>query len=284
MRNLKETNLIDLIDSKEFLEGNIVANANLCLSEDLTLEEVNSILNEISNLRNEFVKISEQLDSIISSKKEQLKEFQSIITPHQPTELWILSGVICWVALVLSLVAWSIKSIQGLTYSLSIAGICIAIIIVTWTNYQRKLNKYNSQKEFLKKELDSICKQENNVCTGLHVHTAQEASILYQRLVLLDKNLFKMRCILMDDTLSDSNRMLQIETLFSFLKQEMARQEQTNYARQQTDYAKQSAESMKQQEESLLELNRKIERQTQLIKEKARIDESHRQNGQPWRF
>lgn len=97
------------------------------------------------------------------------------------------------------------------------------------------------------------------------------------RLDVLSKLLQKLYLIITDTHNSQTGRLLAIENFFYLLHKKRADEELVAEAKKSTYYAQQQME--------LQQANaRELEKQTEIIREKARLDESRKKDGEPWRF
>ncbi|MBO5012223.1 MAG: hypothetical protein J6C49_07275 [Elusimicrobiaceae bacterium] len=196
--------------------------------------------------------------------------------------------------------------------SLILLFIISANIFKAWKQYLHS-KKAKSELNTLEQELITVNEEKNKLLHTIRAHSVQEAITGAIQLGKLADLLQKLYLIITDTQNSQTERLLAIENFFYLLHKKKIDRELVNEAKKTTSfaakhafYAQQQAsltqqqltqqqESARQQadlaqkliaqqQENARNQTRELEKQTEIIKEKARLDESRQKDGQPWRF
>ncbi len=253
-----------------------------CLSEDLTLEEINNSISitekfieklynsmrKLTELENKHLELIQQLEKENKKIQQNKKDITSAETGVVVCSLLLCIGlVICYIAVTSKAVELSV-----------VFGICTIIIpiIFLFFNHGRRKNLEDTEELLIEKKNKTTQEQENILNSigvmYLEMHISPEFIKTYLtapqivqkiigRLGILLTNLKKFKVIQEDSSLTPSAKMLAISQLFMFLNQSITnakmlseQQAMKENMGEKIDQSREFLQELKKQNE-LLELN-----------------------------
>lgn len=296
------------------------------LNENITIQEIMRIQTEIGMVRKNLLEITPpafKLETDIQNIQKEIKDMKSKITfSWFGSVLTLLLQPLIAAGVVTLLLMLVVLLIAELLFS-QIPDNCpenlilLVLYSLSWVFFIRKtvknlLDEYKTTQQYKQilsnknTALQQLLSKLQHIKKQLGVKSLVSCKYILINLDALDNFLKRLGIVLTDSQISQTERLLAIDSLFANLhkqkhdklvlaatletaahaqRQAEAAELQARYTREAAaEQARYAREAMNQQATALAEQNRKLEEQTKIIKEKARLDESRRQDGQPWKF
>lgn len=279
MRTIKEVGLLNLLKDGDLLACDSDTCAHKCLTSDLKTQEVIENLEIITNYSNQFLKCMEQTTPLVGEKDEVDKKLQNIQKQIKTKKeaFPLFAGMCLAIAIAGGFV--SLVSVAA-GYESGNIGLGISVLLTIWSinsisnPNSREIKILRKQETEIEQQKENLTTQEEKICTPLYVKNRYQALIIMQRLLMISDNLKKIAVILSDSTIRPSDMIIKIESFLTLQQQKLIQEQMLAKSQQATEYMQKQADRMTSE----------LQKQTHILREKVRLDEERRQDGQSWRF